>query len=95
MVGRGAVGVDDDGNGVVDDRLELGATGSDDRVLTPDDPGYDDAASGAVMAAMLSRGAMRKLTGNAVVQGPGQVRIDCLDQRNRMTSRIVDLVEAR
>ncbi len=91
--GPGAVEVDDDGNGIVDDRRELGATGSDDQVLTPDDAGYDAAASGAVTVAILSQGAMRKLTGDGVIQGPGQARIDCLDERGRLTSRIVDLVK--
>jgi hypothetical protein len=89
----GVAGVDDDGNGIDDDRSELGATGSDDTVLTPDDDGYVEAVNGSVLAVLLSRGAMRKVVGDAVIEGPGQVRIDLIDERNRMTSRIVDLVD--
>ena len=84
--------MDDEGNGIVDDRSELGATGSDDLVLTPGDAGYEEAVAGTVMAVVLSRGAMRKVEGDAVIQGPGQVRIDLIDNENKMSSRIVDLV---
>jgi len=90
----GAAGVDDDGNAVVDDRGEMGATGTDDRVLTPGDVGYEDAEAGLVTATVLSRGAMRKVVGEAVIQGPGQVRIDLIDDQNRLRSRIVDLVSS-
>jgi len=90
----GAAGVDDDGNAVVDDRGEMGATGTDDRVLTPGDVGYEDAEAGLVMATVLSRGAMRKVVGDAVIRGPGQVRIDVIDDQNRLRSRIVDLVSS-
>jgi len=92
--GPGAAGVDDDGNAVVDDRGEMGATGTDDRVLTPGVVGYEDAEAGLVMATVLSRGAMRKVVGDAVIQGPGQVRIDVIDDQNRLSSRIVDLVSS-
>ena len=88
----GAAAVDDDGNGVVDDRGELGATGTDDRVLTPGDGGYQDAEAGSVMAAVLSRGAMRRVEGDAVIEGPGQVRIDVIDDKHQLVSRIIDLV---
>ena len=88
----GAAAVDDDGNGVVDDRGELGATGTDDQVLTPGDVGYQDAEAGKVMAAVLSRGAMRRVEGDAAIEGPGQVRIDVIDDKNRLVSRIIDLV---
>ncbi len=88
----GVAAVDDDGNGVVDDRGELGATGTDDRVLTPGDVGYQDAEAGSVMAAVLSRGAMRRVEGDAVIEGPGQVQIDAIDDKNQLVSRIIDLV---
>jgi len=87
----GVVDVDDDGNTVVDDVSELGATGSDDRVLTPEDSGYQDAQSGKILAMVLSHGAMKRVEGDAVISGPGQVRIDLVDNDNRLTSRIIDL----
>jgi len=87
----GVVDVDDDGNAVVDDVSELGATGSDDRVLTPEDSGYQDAQSGKILAMVLSHGAMKRVEGDAVISGPGQVRIDLVDNDNRLTSRIIDL----
>ncbi len=54
----GVAGLDDDGSGVVDDLSELGATGSDDRIVTPGQSGYRQAASGEVLAAIISRGAV-------------------------------------
>lgn len=36
----GVQGVDDDGNGTTDDASELGWAGSDDLILSPNDPGY-------------------------------------------------------
>jgi prepilin-type N-terminal cleavage/methylation domain-containing protein len=36
----GRAGIDDNGNGDVDDVLELGSAGSDDQLVTPADPGY-------------------------------------------------------
>jgi len=92
----GVAGVDDDGSAVVDDRSELGATGSDDVVLTPDDPGYDAASSGAVEAILLSRGAMRRtdLKGDDDL-GPGHYRIDKLNRDGTFSSRFLDIVEDR
>ena len=37
----GRAGVDDNGNGMLDDPSELGAVGSDDECLAPSDEGYD------------------------------------------------------
>jgi hypothetical protein len=54
----GIAGVDDDGDGVVDDLGELGATGSDDEVVAPGQPGYLEAASGKIEARIISRGAL-------------------------------------
>jgi hypothetical protein len=83
--------VDDDGNGVVDDRLELGATQSDDEMLTPDGPGYPQAENGSVVAMTLSRGAMRAVEKNGVIEGPTQVWIDIVDG-DRLVSRLIDLL---
>lgn len=91
----GVAGIDDEGNGVVDDSAELGATGSDDPVLTPADPEYPQAQSGAITAMLLSRGAMMAVEGEAVIQGPAHLRIDWIDQRKQLSSRIVDLPAAR
>lgn len=87
----GVAGVDDEGNGVVDDPAELGATGSDDEVLTPEHPDYPKAQVQALTAMRLSRGAMREVRGDAVIQGPGQVRIDWIGDPQRLSSRIIDL----
>ena len=89
----GMADVDDDGNGAIDDRLELGATGSDDPVLTPEHPEYASARSGRVPALLLSRGAMRPVEDGAVIQGPAQVRIDRISPQGQLTSRILDLRE--
>ena len=92
----GVAGVDDDGNGVVDDSRELGATGSDDVMLTPLDDGYDDARQGRVTALAISRGAMIPtpiLAPEAtIIAAPAHVRIDLVDDQQRLVSRIVDLV---
>ena len=91
----GVAGVDDEGNGVVDDRAELGATGSDDEVLTPEHPNYAKAQGQAVTAMPLSRGAMRTVQGDAVLEGPTQVRIDWIRDQSRLTSRIIDLAASQ
>jgi hypothetical protein len=92
----GVTGVDDDGNGVVDDSRELGATGSDDVMLTPLDKGYDDARQGRVTAMAISRGAMIPTPSPSpdasIISAPAHVRIDLIDDQQRLVSRIVDLV---
>lgn len=91
----GVAGVDDDGNGLVDDSRELGATGSDDVMLTPLDEGYNDAREGRVTAMAISRGAMIPtpiLASEAItLSAPAHVRIDLIDNQQRLVSRIVDL----
>ena len=91
----GVAEIDDDGNGIVDDARELGATGSDDVMLTPLDEGYDDAREGGVTAMAISRGAMIPspiLASEAfTISAPAHVRIDLIDDRQRLVSRIVDL----
>jgi hypothetical protein len=95
----GAAEVDDDGNGLVDDLRELGATGSDDVMLTPLDQGYDDARQGRVTAMAISRGAMIPTPSPSpilapdatTISAPAHVRIDLIDDRQRLVSRIVDL----
>jgi len=87
----GVAGVDDEGNGIVDDLSEIGATGSDDVMLTPVDAGYDDAASGKTVSIILSRGAMIPVPPNQVIKGPTEVRIDLTDDQNRLTSKIFEV----
>ncbi len=87
----GVAAVDDDGNAAVDDRSELGATGSDDVVLTPNDEGYSlamkaDAERSDTVVARLSRGAMKSLepterASGVQIDGPGQIRIDVIASR--------------
>ena len=52
----GRAGVDDNFNGLVDDALELGAVGGDDRILTPLDPAYSVALA-ADSTRVMGRGA--------------------------------------
>ena len=52
----GHAGIDDDVDGVVDNRSELGAMYSDDRCLAPSDAGYDEALSDA-RCVTITRGA--------------------------------------
>jgi hypothetical protein len=95
----GVAGVDDDGNGIVDDSRELGATGSDDVMLTPLDEGYNDAREGRVTAMAISRGAMIPTPSPSpilapdatTISAPAHVRIDLIDDQQRLVSRIVDL----
>lgn len=54
----GIAGHDDDGSGVIDDLGELGATGSDDFVVAPGQPGYEAAISGRTLSRLISRGAI-------------------------------------
>lgn len=54
----GIAGVDDDRDGVIDDLGELGASGSDDRVVAPGDAGYEEAAAGEIIARVIDRGAL-------------------------------------
>lgn len=54
----GIAGVDDNGDGIVDHLSELGATGSDDRVVAPGQQGYRAAARGDVISRVVSRGAL-------------------------------------
>ncbi len=54
----GAAGVDDDGNGVVDDVSELGATGTDDSIVTPADGDAYAAAASHPSSRVVSYGAM-------------------------------------
>lgn len=54
----GIAGNDDDGNGVVDDLGELGATGSDDFVVAPGQAGYEAAKNGKTLSRVISRGAI-------------------------------------
>lgn len=54
----GIAGHDDDGNGVIDDLGELGATGSDDFVVAPGQSGYEAAKSGKTLSRLISRGAI-------------------------------------
>jgi prepilin-type N-terminal cleavage/methylation domain-containing protein len=51
--GPGRIGQDDNGDGINDDVLELGAAGSDDIVLTPTDPGFLVATRSPLNAATL------------------------------------------
>jgi hypothetical protein len=90
----GVSGVDDEGNGVIDDRSELGATGSDDRMLTPEHADYGDAASGNVTSMILSRGAMRSVTDDRAIHGPSQILISATSPDQRLVSRIIDLIPA-
>ena len=60
----GIAGIDDDGNGSVDDLAELGATGSDDFVVAPGQVGYEQAAAGNILARLISRGALIPLAGD-------------------------------
>src|SRR5690606_10202356 len=57
----GIAGIDDDGNGSIDDLAELGATGSDDRVVAPGQDGYVQAAGGKILARLINRGALLPL----------------------------------
>jgi hypothetical protein len=59
----GIAGIDDDGNGSIDDLAELGATGSDDFVVTPHQTGYERAVSGEIVGRLINRGALVPLTG--------------------------------
>ncbi len=54
----GVAGVDDDGNGVVDDLSELGATGTDDQILTPADGDAYTVAVSSPSSRVVSHGAM-------------------------------------
>lgn len=54
----GVAGVDDDGDGVIDNLSELGATGSDDQVIAPHQPGYAAAAAGEGVVRVIDRGAL-------------------------------------
>ncbi len=56
----GIAGVDDGANGVVDDRAELGATGSDDRLFTLSKTEYD--SDPAAMPLVLQRGGWTRST---------------------------------
>lgn len=73
----GRAGVDDDGNTVVDDLSELGATGSDDAIVTPGQAGFEAARDGQVVSRILSRGAVvdvasdRFISGNLVSRDTG------------------------
>ncbi len=92
----GVATVDDDGNGGIDNFSELGATGSDDMMLTPDDPGYADAAASRIVVAPLSRGAMRRLDLDSsdlhrVISAGTQIRIDVIRDNRTLASRIVDI----
>ena len=90
----GVRGVDDEGNGIVDDRSELGATGSDDLILTPTDPSYEDARQGKVIGFVISRGAMIPTPKTTTLSAPTQIRIDLLDDQKRLVSRIIDLTDS-
>ena len=59
----GIAGIDDDGNGSIDDLAELGATGSDDFVVAPGQYGYEQAAGSEILARLISRGALVPLDG--------------------------------
>lgn len=87
----GVAEVDDDGNGVIDDSRELGATGSDDVMLTQLDEGYADAREGRVTALAISRGAMSPSPEASTISAPAHVRIDMIDDQQRLVSRIIDL----
>ncbi len=52
----GVLGADDDGNGVIDDRSELGAMHSDDQIVTPGDERFAEAARGGIIADPISHG---------------------------------------
>ncbi|HBJ39024.1 MAG TPA: hypothetical protein DDZ51_30615 [Planctomycetaceae bacterium] len=74
----GIAGTDDDGSGVVDDLGELGATGSDDFVVAPGQPGYEAAAGGQALSRLISRGAIvaARLDQPLVVTGETEVWLD-------------------
>lgn len=60
----GRAGEDDDLNGIVDDRAEMGAVPSDDQCIAPADPGYRDAAK-QPQSMTVSRGAFVPCNDNA------------------------------
>lgn len=66
----GTAGADDDGDGAIDDVGELGASDSDDVVVAPRQDGYAAAASGEIIAAVISRGAMVDVQTAAVITAP-------------------------
>ncbi len=66
----GIAGIDDDGDGVIDDLGELGATGSDDRVVAPQQPGYRAAAAGEIVSRVISRGALVAIESDLLLPPP-------------------------
>ncbi len=98
--------VDDDGNGAVDDPSELGATGSDDRVVAPEqtlvtEPLPAVPSAPGESARVVSRGAMvpvwssdsdRSLQ-DAIEQfpAPAELRLDLVDTRGKLHSRFITL----
>jgi hypothetical protein len=65
----GRAGVDDDGNTVVDDLSELGATGSDDAIVTPGQAGFEAARDGLVVSRILNRGAVVDVAADRFITG--------------------------
>ncbi len=98
--------VDDDGNGSVDDPSELGATGSDDRVVAPEqtlvtEPLPAVSSAPGESARVVSRGAMvpvwssdsdRSLQ-DAIEQlpAPAEMRLDLVDTQGKLHSRFITL----
>lgn len=88
----GIAGHDDNGNGVVDELGELGATGSDDFVVAPGQAGYEAAKSGKTVSRLISRGAVVAATPDKplVLSGTSEVWLD-FDRRDAARRRQIML----
>ncbi len=97
----GVAGVDDDGNGVVDDLSELGATGTDDEILTPADGDAYTVAATSPSSRVVSHGAMLPIWSSDSPQSlqqaiqqipvPAELRIDAIDEHGNLHSRFISL----
>lgn len=97
----GASNVDDDGNGVVDDWSELGATGSDDLVLAPTDRLAYQSALNDPAARVVSHGAMVPIWSSESnlsldsalqqIETPAELRWDAIDSQGKLHSRFITL----
>jgi hypothetical protein len=74
----GIAGIDDDGDGVIDDLGELGASHSDDRVVAPHQSGYSEAVAGEIIARVISRGSLVVAQGELLLppRGPADASED-------------------
>jgi len=63
----GLAGIDDDQNGIIDDLSELGTTLSDDQIVSPDHPDYQDAADAKVVARIIDRGTVVNVAASTAI----------------------------